>query len=148
MLTNLLRARSTRPVADRERVNLVDLRESLVGKVRRLLVVLLGAVGCVLLIACTNVANLLLARGASRENEMAIRTSLGAGRARLVRQLLTESVALACAGGALGLLVARVLLPSMLAWLPQDVLPRVDEIHVNGAVLIVTSGLAVFTGVL
>src|SRR5262249_42222900 len=113
----------------------------------RMLLVLLGAVGCVLLIACTNVANLLMARAASRGPEMSIRASLGAGRGRLVRQLLTESVALACAGGALGLLTAYLSLPVMLAWLPLDLLPRLDEIRVDSTVLVFTSALSLLTGV-
>jgi putative ABC transport system permease protein len=148
-LTNLARARSANgTIVDRERVTVIDLRESMVGKVRRLLLVLLGAVGCVLLIACTNIANLLMARAAARGTEMAIRTSIGAGRARLFRQLLTESIALAFAGGALGLLLAQGALPALLAWMPPDLLPRAGEVHVNRAVLIFTSGLCLVTGVI
>lgn len=148
-LTNLARARSANgTVVERERVTVVDLRESMVGKVRRLLFVLLGAVGCVLLIACTNIANLLMARAAARGPEMAIRASIGAGRARLVRQLLTESIALAFTGGALGLLLAHVTLPALLAWMPPDLLPRADEVHVNRTVLIFTTGLCLLTGVI
>jgi predicted permease len=148
-LTNLARARSATGAAiDRERVTVVDLRESMVGRVRRLLFVLLGAVGCVLLITCTNIASLLMARAAARGPEMAIRTSIGAGRARLVRQLLTESVALSFVGGALGLLLAQLTLPALLAWMPPDLLPRVDEVHLNRLVLIFTSGLCLLTGVI
>ena len=148
-LTNLARARSPNGTfVDRERVTVVDLLESMVGKVRRLLFVLLGAVACVLLIACTNIANLLMARAAARGPEMAIRTSLGAGRARLVRQLLTESVVLAFAGGALGLLLAYLTLPALLASMPPDLLPRADEVHVNRMVLIFTAGLCLLTGVI
>jgi len=148
-LTNLARARSANGTfVDRERVTVVDLLESMVGRVRRLLFVMLGAVGCVLLIACTNIANLLMARAAARGPEMAIRTSLGAGRARLVRQLLTESIVLAFAGGALGLLLAYLTLPALLASMPPDLLPRADEVHPNRIVLIFTSGLSLLTGVI
>jgi len=123
----------------------VPLRTQLVGTVRPMLLILLGAVGFVLLIACVNVANLLLMRTAERQREMAIRTALGAARGRLVRQMLTESMLLALTGGAVGLLLAFVGVRALSASLPSDT-PRLAEIGVDGRVLIVTLGVAIATG--
>jgi predicted permease len=113
----------------------VPLAESLVGDVRKPLFVLLGAVALVFLIACANVANLLLARASARGREVAIRAALGAGRARLAAQLGTECVVLALAGGLLGLLAAYASVRGLRAWLPAD-LPRISEIGVDARVLV------------
>jgi putative ABC transport system permease protein len=129
------------------KLRLVPYHEQVVGTVGRALVVLLGAVGLVLLIACGNVASLLLARASTRETEMAVRTSLGASRLRLVRQLLTESVLLAAAGGILGTALA-VLLVRGVRLTAQGILPRLAEVSIDIPVLLVATALALATGLL
>jgi predicted permease len=117
------------------------------GGVRTALLVLLGAVAFVLLMGCVNVASLLLARASVREREIAVRAALGAGRGRIVRQLLTESVVLALAGGVAGLIVARAGAGALLA-LSAGQLPRGTEVHVDGAVIALALGLSIVTGLL
>jgi putative ABC transport system permease protein len=127
-------------------VTLVPLHEQVTGGVRRALLVLLGAVSFVLLIACANVATLLLARSASRKKEVAIRAALGAGRGRVIRQLLTESVLLSVAGGAIGLALARWGIDFILSMSPAEI-PRQSEIGIDAWVLAFTSGVSIMTGV-
>ena len=115
-------------------------------KLRRTLLVLFGAVGLVLLIACANIVNLVLARNASREREIALRTALGANRWRMIRQLVTESLLLSFIGGGLGVLLASVGLEALTATLPAD-LAVVRDVSLNGVVLAFTFGVCVLTGV-
>jgi predicted permease len=129
------------------RAALLPLQEQMVGAVRRGLLVLLGAVGAVLLIVSVNLANLSLARSTARARESAIRTALGASRARLVRQALTESALLAALGGALGLVFALWGLNLLVKSAPVD-LPRLNEVHLDGRVLAFASLVSAATGLL
>jgi putative ABC transport system permease protein len=130
-------------------VNVVPLVDAMAGTARTGLLMVLGVVSLVLLIACTNVANLMLARNASRERELALRTALGAGRGRLVRQLLTEAVLLSIAGGALGLVLAHWGTELLVALLSNSVpVPRIENSRSDATVLGFTLALSVGTGIL
>jgi putative ABC transport system permease protein len=128
-------------------IRVVSLYDQVVGPVRPALLILLAAVGFVLLIACANLANLQLARGSARAGEMALRAALGAARTRLVRQLLTESLLIAIAGGAAGLILAFWSVGWLRAFLPREI-PHLEAIHVDGAVLAFTLAISVAAGIL
>jgi predicted permease len=127
-------------------IDVVPLQDQVVGSVRRPVLVLLGSVALVLLIACANVANLLLTRASGRQKEVAIRTALGAGWPRLLRQLLTESVLLGVIGGAVGLLIARIALTVVRSMNPGNI-PRLEAIAIDGRVLAFTFAVSVLTGI-
>jgi predicted permease len=135
------------PGFSRQTLRVLPLKEKLIGDARRGLVILLGAVVLVLLVGCVNIANLLLARGSARQKELAIRTAMGAGRGRMLRQLLVESLLLAIAGGAGGLLIARQGLRVMLHLIPQAV-PRLTGASLDGRVLIFAAGVSAVTALL
>jgi predicted permease len=128
-------------------ITLVPLKQDMVGDIKPFLMMLLAAVGLVLLIACVNVANLLLARSTARTQEMAIRSALGASRGRVIRQLLTESLLLALAGGGVGMLLAVWGLQGALKVLPEA-LPRAEEVQLDGRVLLVMVIVSALAGIL
>ncbi|HST20859.1 MAG TPA: ABC transporter permease [Blastocatellia bacterium] len=128
-------------------VTLTPLHEQVVGHVRLALLILLGAVAFMLMIACANVANLLMARAVTRRKEIAIRAALGAGRGRLTRQLMTESILLSALGGGLGLLLAWWGVEALIALAPND-LPRVREIVIDKWVLAFSTGASLLTGII
>ena len=130
-----------------KKANVLSLKDEMVGDMRPILFVLLGAVAFVLLISCVNVANLLLARSTARQNEFAIRIALGAGQHRVIRQLLTESLLLSLIGGALGLVVAKFGTTAALAAVPRT-LPRAEDIGLDPRVLLFTFALSILAGII
>ena len=145
LVTEQFRKEFPGDVGPKARVGFLPYQFMLSADLRPYLLLLLGAIGFVLLIACANVANLLLARGGSRAREIAVRIAMGATRARLSRQLLTESIVMAAAGGALGLAFARASLGSLLAMAPFD-LPRLNDIHLDGWAFGFTLLISIVTG--
>jgi predicted permease len=132
------------PGTNREYV-VLPLKEKVVGDIRPALLVLLGAVGFVLLIACANVAHMMLARAAARQKEVAVRTALGAGRSRVIRQFLTESLLLTSMGAGVGLLLAVLAIRALIALSPEGI-PRVESISLDGHVLLFMLAVSVLTG--
>ncbi|HVH55193.1 MAG TPA: ABC transporter permease [Vicinamibacterales bacterium] len=135
------------PASARWTPKIIPLHEDVVGNVRPALVMLLAAVGLVLLIGCANIAGLVLARASSRQRELAVRRALGSGRFRIARLLLTESIVLAIAGGALGLIVAFWGVDALLALMPSE-LPRINEVHIGVRVIAFTALASIGTGIL
>ena len=137
----------TWPHPESMRAEILPLKDLLVSDIRRSLVVFMGAVCFVLLIACANVANLLLMRGSLRRQEMAVRTALGAHRRRLIRQLLTESGLISLAGAVGGVLLSLIAVRSLVALAPAGEIPRIEEVHLDMPVLAFALALALLTGI-
>jgi predicted permease len=135
-------------IPERATPEIIPLRDAVVGDFRQSLLIFTAAVALVLLIACANVSNLMLMRASARRHELGVRAALGAGRGRLVRQLLTESVVVALLGGVLGLLIAQAAVSLLLAFAPADLLPRATEIHIDPMVLLVMAGACVAAGIM
>src|SRR5450759_1230875 len=147
-LAEVLRQIAPEDVRKGWNVRLVPLAQQLTGRVRASLLVSLGAVAFVLLIACLNVANLLLARASDRAREIAVRTALGAGRLRMIRQLLTESLLLSAAGGTAGLLLGAWGARALVTLFPgRDPVPRLGQAHLDSAVLLFTLAVTLLTGI-
>ena len=151
VVANQFRSRYPRWLKPTSGFGVEPLRDQIVSDARRSLLVMLGAVSLVLLIACANVANLLLVRAAGRKREFAIRAALGAGRSRIISQLLTESVLLSVTGGILGMVAGYIGLRGLLAMSPGDI-PRIGQhgaaVNVDWRVLVFTLGVSLFTGIL
>src|SRR6266404_5493318 len=141
-------AKSDKNYPQDRKVKIVTLNEEVLGKFAGTLTLLFGAVLALLVIGCANVSILLLARGTARQHELAVRVSVGAGRSRLIRQLLTESVVLSVAGAALGVLVAYKGVAALATFLPYYSFPHEAAIHVNAAVLAFSAAVALLTGIL
>src|SRR2546422_5473630 len=142
-----LKQREPAQFPDKWQVGLLSFKESFPSSIRENLWILFGAVGLLLLIACANVSNLLLSKASARQKEMAVRAALGASRARLLRELLTESLILAVAGGALGVVLASGALQAILSLVPPDTIPDESEIALNRPVLIFTLAVSALTSV-
>src|SRR6201984_1663802 len=130
------------------KAKIVTLNEQVLGQFAGTLTLLFSAVLALLIIGCANVSILLLARGTARQHELAVRVSVGAGRSRLIRQLLTESVVLSVTGAALGVLAAYKGVVALTTFLPYYSFPHEAAIHVNGAVLVFSAAVALLTGIL
>lgn len=143
-----LKRREPSEFPDRWRVGLLSLKETFPSGIREILWILFGAVGLLLLIACANVSNLLLSRSASRQREIAVRAALGAGRGRIVRQLLTESLLIALAGAVLGVALAHAGLRAIIAMVPPGTIPDESEVVINLPVLLFSVGVSALTALL